>query len=93
MDEEPVSPSRSDEGRVRAAGWESFVETLWQDLRFAARMLRKNPGVNSVVVLTLALGIGTCSSVFSLINSVLIRSLPYRDPQRLVHEGICDYFQ
>src|SRR5467141_3344355 len=43
---------------VRSAGWESFVETLWQDLCFAARMLRKNPGFASTVILTLGLGIG-----------------------------------
>jgi hypothetical protein len=48
---------------VRSAGWESFVETLWQDLCFAARMLRKNPGFASTVILTLGLGIGQDGSL------------------------------
>ena len=61
---------------VGAAGWESLVETSWQDLRFAARMLRKNPGFTTVVVLTLALGIAANTTVLSWISTTLLNPIP-----------------
>src|SRR5213593_384306 len=60
-----------------------MLETLMQDLRFGVRMLRKNPGFTAVAVFTLALGIGACTAIFSLINAALLRSLPFPDSDRL----------
>ena len=69
---------------VRSGGWESAVETLWRDLLFAVRMLHKNPGFTLVAIIALALGIGANTAVFSVMNTVLLRSLPLPNPQQLV---------
>jgi predicted permease len=71
---------------MNSLGW---LESLWQDSRFALRMLRRNPGFTAVAVLTLALGIGVNTAIFSLVDQLLLWSVPAREPNRLVRvEGI-----
>ncbi len=73
--------------KVWSAGWESFAESIWQDMRIAVRQILRSPGSSAVAILSLALGIGANTAIFTLMNDLLLKRLPVHDPQQLVSFG------
>jgi len=71
------------ESSRNARGWRSLAD-LWQDLCYGTRIMLKKPGFSLVVILTLALGIGVNTAIFSVVYSVLLRPLPYEAPEQLM---------
>src|ERR1044071_264061 len=63
------------------------METFFKDLRYGVRMLLKRPAFTAIAVVTLALGIGANTAIFSVVNSILLRPLPYKNPERIMRVG------
>ena len=70
--------------QTREVGWETTIEHAWRDVRYAARTLRKSPAFAAVVVLTLTLGIGANTAIFSAVNAIMLRALPAERPEELI---------
>ncbi len=73
--------------KIWAAGWESYAESLWNDARFGMRQIMRSPGLSIIAILSLALGIGANTAIFTVIDDLLLKQLPVHDPQMLVSFG------
>lgn len=82
-----IGSAESVKHKVRAATWESTAESIVQDIRYSLRMMAKSPGFTTVAILSLALGIGANTAIFTLINNLMLKSLPVTNPQDLVAFG------
>lgn len=78
--------------KVRGAGWESAAESIWQDIRYGLRQLRRNPGFSIVALVTLALGIGVNTAIFTLVHAVMLKQLPIAHPESLYRIGEGEYY-
>src|ERR1700761_1992320 len=78
--------------KIRSSGWESAAEFLWQDIRYGLRQLIRSPGFSIVALLTLALGIGANTAIFTLVHAVMLKQLPIAHPQTLYRVGEGEFF-
>ena len=76
--------------QIRASRWESTAESVWQDVRYGVRQLIRSPGFTLVTVLTLALGIGANTAIFTLVHGVMMKTLPVAHPEQLYRIGSGD---